>query len=45
MVGGDVWTFQALAHTLANLTPRMPQTAAKVRRMLWQLYTTGFAAF
>lgn len=35
----------ALSQALADLAPRMPQTAAKVRRMLGHLYTTGFAAF
>ena len=35
----------ALSQALTDLAPRMPQTAAKVRRMLGHLYTTGFAAF
>lgn len=30
---------------LANLDYRYPKTAARVRRMLWALYTSGFAAF
>ncbi len=38
-----------LIHTLnamsAALEPRFKRTAGKVKRMLWHLYTTGFAAF
>ncbi|MBN2005719.1 MAG: EVE domain-containing protein [Anaerolineae bacterium] len=34
-----------IAQTLANLNYRYPHTAARVRRMLWALYTSGFAAF
>ncbi|MBN1921825.1 MAG: hypothetical protein JW892_11305 [Anaerolineae bacterium] len=30
---------------LANLGYRYPKTAARVQRMLWALYTSGFAAF
>lgn len=29
----------------ASLDYRYPKTAARVRRMLWALYTSGFAAF
>ena len=31
--------------TLANLSYRYPKTAERARRMLWALYTDGFAAF
>ena len=42
--GQDVGT--ALGHAFEALgTFAMPHTAEKVRRMLWHLYTTGFAAF
>ncbi len=37
--GGDV------TQTLANLNYRYPRTATRVQRMLWALYTSGFAAF
>ena len=37
--------YATLRQALSDLQPQMPQTAAKVRRMLAHLYTTGFAAF
>jgi 5-methylcytosine-specific restriction protein B len=36
---------RALDAVSNTLVLRFPRTAAKVQRMLWHLYTTGFAAF
>jgi hypothetical protein len=41
----EVQTEDDLQHRLASLPYRCPRTAERVQRMLWSLYTTGFAAF
>ncbi len=41
----DLETGGEVAQTLANLNYRYPRTATRVQRMLWALYTSGFAAF
>jgi hypothetical protein len=34
-----------VAEALSQLTYRCPKTATRARRMMWALYTMGFAAF